>query len=144
MTYCTMTDFSDIYAFEAAPGCFRVMVAHGRLPYLPEHQADQMCVEEYREWARAQMKPIGGRCDGMSFREGSAHALFCRLRDLLALGYRVDPKVWEELQRCHPELGLEGKWAGPVPPAGRQRFTSISESSEDSGIRVRPEPALLQ
>lgn len=113
MSYCRLTDTSDVYAYQDDLRGFLVLVGNSRLPALPDDQADAMTMPEFRDWLRGNMKPIGGRFDGKTFEEKTPHALFCRLRDLLSVGYRVEPDTWVHIHRHHPELGLDA--AGLVP-----------------------------
>lgn len=102
MSFCRIGDESDIHAFEEKDGCFTVQVARNRHEKLTDAQEDAMSLLQMHQWLQENSRPIGGRCDGEEFRLGSAIELVDKLRDLLALGYRMDRETWGNIERDYP------------------------------------------
>ena len=102
MSFCRVGTQSDIHAFEEGTGRFVVQVARNRHAPLTEAQEDAMTAAQMWDWLQANSQPIGGRCDGEQFELATPGALVDKLRDLLVLGYQVEPETWANIERDYP------------------------------------------
>lgn len=116
MSYCRFGPNSDVYAFCYEGEGFVVQVARNRTPDLDDKQSDTMSVSQMWQWLQENAQPIGGRCDGEEFILATPVDLVEKLRDLMALGYRVEPSTWANIEREHPgaSLGL-ARLSGRAP-----------------------------
>lgn len=101
MSYCRIGENSDVYAFSDGTS-FVVQVARNRSDALDEDAADAMPASDLWQWLQEHSHPIGGRCDGEEFVLNTPAELVEKLRDLLALGYRVEPSTWATIESAHP------------------------------------------
>lgn len=107
MSYCRLSDDSDVSAVSTDTGTFIVLVAAVRTPNLPDATTDAMIAPQLWDWMQDNAVPIGGRYDGEVVELDSPQALVNKLRDLLVLGYRVPPSAWEAIYADHPQLRAE-------------------------------------
>lgn len=105
MSYCRLSqNDSDLHLVLTGQQTFLAMLARFRSTAVPP-EVEAKPAFETELWLQQHEQPMGGRWDGETRELQGAPAVRQFLREALALGYRVPPAVWEQLEQEFPVCG---------------------------------------